>query len=582
MTPSRERRDIVPWTILLIVGLALAGAVALKGRGEERLAERTRQTGAPLTREQRSVRFETADLTFEVMPERQEINGIARLGFAVLSPIERIQFDLDPRFDIGAIKADGQAVARDRWRNREGLVTVELAAPKKAGSRLLLTVDYGGRPHVAERPPWDGGFVWRRTRDGRPWVATAVQGEGCDLFWPCFDNSEVEVGTVTMRIIVPEGLAAPANGRLLAVDKLADGRSRWTWQARSPNNYAISLNVAPYKRLSAVHRSRFGNSIPLQFWYLPGDETKARVLFAEFAPTVDFFEAMIGPYPFADEKVGAVVTPHLGMEHQTLNAYGNNYKAAPEGYDWLFNHEFAHEWFGNQLTNRDWDDMWLHEGFGSYMQPLYLEWRRGRMAYQAALFKQRQQILNRRPMTTGRSRLSHIVYSPETGPGSDIYYKGSWILHTLRGQIGDDAFFRSVRRLVYGRPDPRPGNFRPRFGTSAEFQRIVSQEARRDMGWLFDVYLRRAPLPRLVETRRATHLDLQWRTPGGLPFPMPVEVRINGDTRIVPMADGRGSVPLPKSGSLVTVDPDNKLLRQQDEIDRFRDEEARARVKASR
>src|SRR3546814_5143633 len=98
--------------------------------------------------------------------------------------------------------------------------------------------------------------------------------------------------------------------------------------------------------MSGTYKSRYGNEIPMFYWYLPGEEQQAKELFAEFAPTLDFYESVVGPYPFGDEKVGVVETPHKGMEHQTINAYGNEYAKAPEGFDWLFQHEFGHEWFG--------------------------------------------------------------------------------------------------------------------------------------------------------------------------------------------------------------------------------------------
>ncbi|NWP01011.1 M1 family metallopeptidase, partial [Escherichia coli] len=89
---------------------------------------------------------------------------------------------------------------------------------------------------------------------------------------------------------------------------------------------------------------------PMQYWYLPGRDEKARRLFAEFAPALDFYERVIGPYPWGDEKMGVAETPHLGMEHQTINAYGNNYKQYPSGFDEIFQHELGHEWFGNQMS----------------------------------------------------------------------------------------------------------------------------------------------------------------------------------------------------------------------------------------
>ncbi|RRB82041.1 M1 family peptidase, partial [Escherichia coli] len=137
------------------------------------------------------------------------------------------------------------------------------------------------------------------------------------------------------------------------------------------------------------------------YWFLPGEEEKARALFAEFAPTLDFFESEVGPYPFGDEKLGVVETPHKGMEHQTINAYGNDYAKAPEGFDWLFQHEFAHEYFGNQLTAANWDDYWLHEGYGTYMQPLYGRWREGEARYATMLADERGKIANLRPIISG-------------------------------------------------------------------------------------------------------------------------------------------------------------------------------------
>ncbi|WP_294070718.1 M1 family metallopeptidase [Sphingomonas sp.] len=568
--PEKHGRDWQPWAILSILALVLLGIVWLGHAGERPLAVRTAQSGLPLTREQRSVEFQTADLTFDVQPSAQRINARAVLAFLVKAPIDRLQFDLDPELPISAIVADGRTLDRPAWANDGGLVAVRLPRAKRAGDRLTLAITYEGRPHIASHAPWDGGFVWAHAPGGEPWVATAVEGEGCDLFWPCFDNSQVEVGTVTQHIIVPKGLSAPSNGRLLGVDHLADGRTRWNWQASHPNNYAVAIDVGPFRLAQSNHLSRFGNRFPIQYWYLPGEDRQAAALLAEMERTVDFFEATIGPYPWGAEKVGVVETPHLGMEHQTINAYGNAYKAAPEGYDWLFDHEFSHEWFGNQLTNADWDDMWLHEGFATYMQPLTLEWLDGRMAYDAAMFKERQQIANRHPIVSGRHATEDDVSDPAKGPGNDIYYKASWVLHTLRSMIGDDAFWRATRRLVYGRVEPRPGNFQPRFASTDEFIALVNQESHRDLHWFFEVYLRQAPLPRLVVSRSGTSLSLQWKTPKGLPFPMPIDVRVDGRIEIVPMTGGHGSLTLPSPLSLVTVDPESKILRQSDAIDRFR------------
>lgn len=571
---TQDKRDwpVIPLLVLaalLIVGLAVFGV--LRGQKQPKLTDRTDGTGFPLTAEQRAVTFRAADLKFEVFPQREAIKGLATLTFDVRSPIRKLQLDLDSNYRISAITLNGRPLDQGAWSNPEGMLTVNLPAEARAGETLKLAIAYGGKPHVAARAPWDGGFVWSRTPQGDPWVATAVQGEGCDLFWPCIDHSLVEVGTVDMHVTVPKGLFAAANGRLVGTTSGEDGRPTYHWRARNPNNYAIALNIAPYKELKAPYRSRYGNTIPMHYWYLPGDEKHAAALFGEFPWNLRFYEDMIGPYPFGDEKLAAVNTPHLGMEHQTINAYGNAYKPSAEGFDWLFNHELAHEWFGNQLTNRDWDDMWLHEGFGAYMQPLYARWRDGEAAYLTAMFKQRQTIRNKFPIISGKPKLEHEVYDDKIGPGGDIYVKGSWVLHTLRGLIGDEPFFRATRRLVYGRPDPAPGNFAPRYGTTDEFQRIVSEEAGRDMRWFFDVYLRSAKLPRLDSKRVGNRLDLQWMTPRGLPFPMPVELLVDGQPQTVAMTGGRGTVTLPSASAHVVIDPNARILRQSDSMDRFRD-----------
>ncbi len=555
--------------LMLLAGATLAAGTASAEVGKPALTQRTAETGLPLTAEQRSVSFDQADLAWEIFPDSETIKGDARLTLRVEKPVSRIQFDIDRNLPVSAITIGGMPIKASAWRNPDGQLEIDLPRSYRAGETLVVQIAYSGTPHVAVRAPWDGGFVWSKTAGGEPWVATAVQGEGCDLFWPCFDNSLVEVKTVNLSVTVPSGLTTAANGRMLSSETLPDGRNLSRWTTHNPNNYAIALNIAPYRLMAGDYRSRFGNTIPLALYYLPESADKAKGLYDEFAPTLDFFETMIGPFPFASEKMGVAETPHLGMEHQTINAYGNGYRKTPEGYDSLYQHELAHEWFGNQLTNTDWDDMWLHEGLGTYMQPLYQQWRGGDLPYLAALAQQRTTITNVHPIVEGRSRTEDEVYSPVTGPGQDIYVKGSWVMHTLRGLIGDKAFFTTLRRVVYGRSDPQPGNFAPRFGSTNEFVAIASEEAGRNLDWFFDIYLRKAAVPKLVAKRDGMRLDLTWQTPDDLTFPMPVEVKVGDAIVVVPMTDRKGKITLPDASTHVVFDPHAKILRQSDDIDAF-------------
>jgi aminopeptidase N len=525
-------------------------------------------SGAGRTPEQLAVSFEKADLKLRIEPSSRSIRGDATLTFAARSALQRIVLDLDRNLPIDAVEVDGQRLPASRYSNPEGRLSIELPRAVAAGGNVAVRVLYHGQPHVAKRAPWDGGFVWSHTADGQPWVASAVQGEGCDLFWPCIDDPMGKPALVDQHITVPAPLVAAGNGVALGVDE-AGGWRTWHWRAKHPSTYGIAINVGPYKLLSGEYASRYGNTIPLRLYYLPQSEQQAHELFREFPQMLDFFESVIGPYPFGDEKMGVAETPYKGMEHQTINAYGNKYAKTAYGYDDLLQHEFAHEWFGNQLTSANWDDMWLHEGLGSYMQPLYMQYLRGDQEYFASLMQQRASISNQAPLVSGQPRSEEDVYDPKRGgPGGDVYSKGSLVLHTLRNLIGDEAFFRAVRTMVYGTEQPRPGSFQPRYGSTAQFIGIVNQAAGRDLGWFFQAYMYQAALPELQAASEGGRLRLSWKTAGATAFPMPVEVRVGRRVITVPMENGRGSVDLP-AGETWTIDPHSKILRREERIEQF-------------
>jgi len=530
----------------------------------------TLETDQPRTAEQLAMQFDKADLSIKVMPETKTIDAVAVLDFTATAPLAAVVVELDTLLTVSSVQVDGRELPTDGWSNPEGRMTIPLAEPLAAGGTVSVRIAYAGAPRVAPRAPWDGGFVWATTADGKPWIATAVQGEGCDLFWPCIDHPLAEPARVDLHITVPSDLSSPSNGRFLGTVDHGDGWTTWNWSAAHPNTYAIALNIGPYEERTVQYQSRFGNTFPLTYWHLDSDDpAKVDALFAEFTPMMDFYEATVGPYPFGDEKMGVVETPHLGMEHQTINAYGNEYKLDGRGFDWLLHHELSHEWFGNQLTNRNADDMWLHEGLGSYMQPLYDRWLNGEAWMESSLVGQRKGLRNRFPVVSGSEKTEDQVYDGAIGPGNDIYSKGSLIAHSLRMLIGDEAFFRSVTRLVYGTPDPRPGQFQPRNGTTREFLSIVNEETDQDLEWFFDGYLYQAALPDLRQIREGDELALEWVTGSGDAFPMPVEVEIDGRRQTVAMTGGRGRIASP-AGAHVLIDPDNKVLRRLEHIEVWR------------
>lgn len=549
-------------------------------------SELSLETGGAMPAEQRALGFDHADLKLKILPEKKAIEGEATLTFTAKSPLTKLVVDFDRVFTIRKLTIDGQPLKPSAWSNPEGRLTIALPKRVAKGRQVTLAVTYDGVPHEAKRAPWDGGFVWSKAPTGEPWIATAVQGDGCDLFWPCIDYPTGEPKLVDLHITVPAPLVAPANGVFKGMTE-KDGWRTYNWQAKNPNTYAIALDVGPYEQLTGTYKSRFGDRIPMSFWHLKDRTEKAKALFAEFTPMLDFYEQMIGPYPFRDEKMGVVETPHLGMEHQTINAYGNEYRKDGFGFDWLLQHEFAHEWFGNQLTDVDNDDMWLHEGYGSYMQPLYSQWLHGDMEYMSRLNSQRLGIRNKYPIVSGKALKEDEVYNADRGPGNDIYSKASNVLHTLRTLIGDDDFFKITRIAVYGVADPKPGNFSPRYLGTKDYIKIVNQVTGKDYGWFFDVYLYEAAPPELLETREGGDLVLKWKTPKGRPFPMPVDVKVGGKLVTLPMTDGVGRVSVGDAVPVI-VDPASKVLRRQPYVEEFQawkkaaDDAAKAEAEAKK
>lgn len=532
------------------------------------LTAQTRKMGGVMPPQQKALKLEHIGLSIKMIPAEKRIEGDAVLSLRTESPISELILDMYPGFKIESVRVDDTLVAPKNYSNPDGQLRIALKRTLAAGSALKARVVYSGTPPLAKRPPWEGGTTWTKTPDGQPWVDNSHWGGGCDMLYPCLDHPTKKTAQADLYYTVPAPLVAPASGKFMGMTE-KDGWRTYHWRARSPHTYGLVFNAGPYKLLEGDYSSRFGNTIPMRFWYLPGEDEKAAGLFTEFPKVLEFYESQIGPYAWADQKMGVIRVPFSGLENQTLNGYSIDYTKTMFGFDWLLHHEFSHEWFGNQLSVSNYDDLWLHEGLGSYMQPLYARYLHGEMDYHAQLKNQRMGIRNEQPLVSGQERDEKWVYADPTGPRGDIYSKGSWVMHTLRLLVGDESFYEIVRRVVYGRPDPKPGNFEPQFGTSKGFMAVANQVTGRNLDWFFNVYLYRAALPELVEVRKDGKLQLRWKVPDNLPFPMPVDVRIDGKTVTLPMTGGVGEVAIPARAT-VTLDPDAKILRQLDYVDDFR------------
>jgi len=219
----------------------------------------------------------------------------------------------------------------------------------------------------------------------------------------------------------------------------------------------------------------------------------------------------------------------------------------------------CHEWWANLVTNRNWKDMWIHEGIGTYMQALYIESRMGPEAYRTEMGIKRRSLVNKVAVAPRGGLDSQGIYF--AGSGNDIYYKGSWICHSLRYLLGDETFFEVVRRWAY--PDPAmekvTDGSQCRFTDTDEIREIAEKISGRDLRWFFDVYVHQPQLPTLDLKTRDGVLHLEWKTPDDLPFPMPVPVRVGDEIVRVEMEGGKGQVDL--AGQEHQVDPDRWLLQ---------------------
>jgi aminopeptidase N len=531
------------------------------------LGARPTDSGGVLMPEQAAYDVKHYDLAVNVNPSEQSIKGVLTVKALIVKPIDKFVLDLDMPLTVeSVVLLNGAKEDSLKFERKEGKIWIDLGKKVKKGKTVDVRVAYSGKPRVAPKPPWVGGFVWSKTADGSPWFATAVQNDGADLWFPVKDHPSDKADTFSMHFTVPEPLVAASNGKLQSVTDNKDGTKTYNWFVSQPaSNYVIALNVAPYKLIEDNVKSSTGEMIPIQFYVLPEHFEKGQSLVDLAKKYNAFFEEYLGPYPFRADKIGIAETPHLGMEHQSITAYGNNFNYNPDGDDWLLFHEFGHEWWANLVTGRDWNDFWIHEGFQSFMDTFYVEKTKGKDEYFKAMKGRYRGLKNIKPVAPREPRTTTQMYllPPEyTKSDGDIYGKGALILHALRFYIGDDAFFRSLRRMAY--PDPKMEKItngkQTRLTDTDEFLKIAEKESGKKLGWFFEVYLRQPQLPKLVAETKPNELVLRWETPNNLPFAMPVEVKIGNEIKRVEMKDGKGSLPLPQDTSY-EIDPNGWVLR---------------------
>jgi aminopeptidase N len=550
--------------IAFLISLLLLFFVA-HSSAQRTFTEKALGSGGPLMPEQAAYDVRSYDLALKVNVEERSIAGALTVKADIVKALDKFVLDLDKPFKVDSITANEVKLT---FRRTDSQIWINLPKPLKAGQSTEIVVTYHGIPREAPHPPWVGGFVWSKSKDGSPWFATAVQNDGADIWFPCKDHPSDKPETASLHFTVPNPLVAASNGKFQSVKDNGDGTSTYNWFVSQPiANYCIALNVGPYKLIKDTVPTIAGGTIPVWFYVLPEDADKAPALLDQLKKFNAFFESYLGPYPFRADKIGIAETPHLGMEHQSITAYGNGFKNNAEGFDGLLEHEFGHEWFANLITGKDWADMWLQEGFQSFMDTLYVEKLKGKDAYFAAIAGRQRGFHNVRAVAPREATSTLQIYflAPDyVKSDGDIYGKGAYILSTMRFYFGDDVFFKMLRRWTYSTPamEKVTNGKQEKIVTTDDFLAHVNKSTGKDMTWFFNIYLRQPKLPKLIAEASGGTLNLRWETPDNLPFPMPVEVEIGGEIKKVEMPDGKGSIEIPKDAEYI-VDPHRWVLKEQ-------------------
>lgn len=455
-------------------------------------------------------------LDIEVKPDDKYIEGKNTIRYKVLESQQVLQVDLQPPLKIEKVTQDDKEL---EFLTKGNAHFVRLAKQQTPGEFNEVIVYYSGNPKEAERAPWDGGFSWKKDDNGKHFVATSCQGLGASVWWPNKDHMYDEVDSMLISVKVPKGLTNVSNGRLRKLDTVTN-TSHW-FVSNPINNYGVNVNIADYVHFGETYDGENGE-LDMDYWVLRDDLEKAKNQFTDAPKTIAAFEHWFGPYPFYEDSFKLVQVPYLGMEHQSSVTYGNQFQQGYLGrdlsgsgwglkFDFIIIHESGHEWFANNITNKDIADMWVHEGFTSYSENLYLDYHYGTKASEEYVIGLRQNIVNDIPIIG--------PYNVNQEGSKDMYYKGSNMLHTIRQLVNDDEKWRQILRGLNK-------DFYHQTVTTEQIENYMIDKSGLKLQPVFDQYLRSPMIPILEYSIDGKKLKYRY-TNVIEGFDMPLRVFIN-------------------------------------------------------
>jgi aminopeptidase N len=455
-------------------------------------------------------------LDVRVDPQKKFISGKNTIRFRMLKDDTRIQLDLYDNLKIEKIVqvVQGKQSSVLKYQRDSGAVFVDFAETLKAGRVYTIDFYYSGTPQTIGR---FGGFTFGKDPASRDWIFTACEGEGASIWWPNKDQWRDEVESMQISVAIPNGLTDVSNGKFNGTTDLGDGYTRWDWLVQYPiNNYDVSLNIGKYE-----HFSDRLSDVPMDFYALPEDLARAKKQFAQAKGMIEAYQHYFGDYPFKKDGYKLIEAPYSGMEHQSAVTYGNHFANGYLERDWtgvgisprfdfIIIHESGHEWFGNSITAADRSDMWIHEGWTTYLEGLYVEYMYGKEDGLKYVNGYKSKVRNQQPIIPPRGI--------NATPPQDMYFKGALFLNTLRSVINDDARWWSLLKEFYQ-------HFKYQTIMTEDIVNWFNQKTKINLTPIFNQYLRHTAIPalELKFDEAGGALSYRWKADEA-GFAMPVRV----------------------------------------------------------
>ena len=452
------------------------------------------------------------DLDVEVFPYKKFIKGKNSIRFTAIESFDRMQVDLYENMKIEKIMYQGQELSYTREYNA---VFIKFPKMINKGSEGSITFYYEGKPILPNIAELKGGLLWYQDHEGNFWIESVCQGSGASLWWPCKDHLSDEPDSMKISVTIPDNLVDISNGRLLDTVSLPGNRKRFDWFVSYPiNNYNVVVNIGNYKHFTDTF-IREKDTIQLHFYCLPYNLEPAKKIFGKTKELLSFYERSFGEYPF--KKDGFTLMESLyPMEHQgavSIGSINDPFWSDKINYNELTRtmwHEAAHEWWGNNITEKDIADIWIHEAFATYTEAMVTEFFDGKAAAQKILSGQVPG--NKEPV------IGH--YNVNDFRLGDVYPKGCMMLHTLRNIIDNDStWFNLLRELQQ--------HFRYQTVGTEEIVGHINKTLGKDLTSFFDQYLRYAAIPelQLKYAQNRDELEVQYRWKADVSgFNMPIKV----------------------------------------------------------